>query len=887
MDFPSRKNVTSKNADPHAAAPAAGLGLGEALQRVEREDGGGVAAPAQESRRDDGSARQQHRHAPNRAHAEYREGGYQVVPIIPPGAELSPNTSIQRDDVGKIPGRRGQHGWAGFNWLEQSKAPKPRALERWTETGAGVGFVCGEPGGVVGIDIDVLDEEAAEKVQQVAEQTLGGAPVRVGLWPKRLLVYGVDVLSEPVQTAKVAFRSGAEGTHKHLVEIRGQGQQFVAQGIHPNTRQPYTWDRPVPPRDDLVQVDAQQVQELTDALVEALEEAGWEVQRGGGKGRSAAARAKIDQDALAADDLDMMDEAVAYIRNTTARFPDRDAYIRMANAFRAAYRDDPERGERAWLDWCARWEDPDGRENDPDKASGDYWRCRPPHELGAPYLFELARDGGYNDAPRVFTDAPPEQSGAAELRQVQIAKRQFGRPPTDAGNAERLYDNFGDRLRYCYDLGRWLRWSDQAGRWVWCNAQQEELDALECVRAIPVEATWTDDESRRTQLLKHAASSENHARIRAMVRSAQPLLPVSIQQLDAQPWLLPVRNGTLDLRTGELREHRVEDFLTKQLGIDFDPSAKAPTFQAFLERVQPDEEIRRFLQRAAGVTLIGEPVEQVLLFNHGRGANGKTSFLEALANVLGPFTERLPAEALMVKGDQQRDQHIANLHGARMAIASEVPEGQHLAEALVKDLTGGDTLTGKVVYQPPFSFRPSHTLWLFGNHRPTISGGDHGIWRRIMLVPWEEVISDDERDPRLAEKLRDEKEGILAWMVRGALDYARTGNLNPPKRVRAAVDDYRLEMDTVKQFLDERTVFDPEATTPAGDLQSAYEDFCRTNGYRPKLGRGFAEALKRHGLEARRTKTGRFWAGVRLGPPPGLGVVEADDLGEADPLAGY
>ncbi|MCG5532363.1 DUF5906 domain-containing protein [Halorhodospira sp. 9621] len=409
MDYPSTGYSNSPNSGPHAAAPAAGLGLGEALQRVEREDGGGVAAPAQESRRDDGSARQEQRHAPNRTHREYREDGYQVAPIIPPGAELSPNTSIQRDDVGKIPGRLGQNGWAGFDWLRKSRKPTKKALEQWTKTGAGVGFVCGEPGGVVGIDIDVLDEDAAGLVQQVAEQTLGGAPVRVGRWPKRLLVYGVDVLSEPVQTSKIAFRSGAEGTRKHLIEIRGQGQQFVAQGIHPNTRQPYTWDRPVPPRDELVQVDAGQVCELVDALVEALEEAGWEVQQGGGKGRSAAARAKVDQDALAADDLDMMDEAVAAIRNTTARFPDRDAYIRVANAIKAAYRDDPARGEAAWLDWCARWEDPpEGDGNEPDKALSDYRRCRPPFEIGAPYLYQLAREDGFNDAARVFPDAPPE-----------------------------------------------------------------------------------------------------------------------------------------------------------------------------------------------------------------------------------------------------------------------------------------------------------------------------------------------------------------------------------------------------------------------------------------------------------------------------------------------
>lgn len=338
-------------------------------------------------------------------HLDYYQAGYQPVPIIPPGARLSPYSKVSPSELGKIPGRQGAHGWASFDWLEQSRKPTRRALERWAETGAGIGLVCGEPDGVVGIDIDVLDEDAATLVQRVTEQVLGEAPRRVGRWPKRLLVYGVDMISPPIKTAKLRFRSGDESTHEHLIEIRGRGQQFVAEGVHPGTGQAYEWDRRVPPRDELVQVDSKQIHELIDALADTLAVAGWTVGRP--SGGTITDRERVDQDQLVAEDLDYLDRAVGAIRNTTERFPDRDSYVRMAHAIKAAYRDDPARGEQAWLDWCARWDDPDGRENDPDTALADYRRCRPPFEVGAPYLYELAREDGFNDAARLFSAEPP------------------------------------------------------------------------------------------------------------------------------------------------------------------------------------------------------------------------------------------------------------------------------------------------------------------------------------------------------------------------------------------------------------------------------------------------------------------------------------------------
>lgn len=351
----------------------------------------------------------------SRFHA-YARAGYSVIPIIPPDGRLSPDSNIDPDQRGKIPGRQNARGdWAGFDWLRAR--PTRRALERWAESGAGIGIRTGEPGGVIAIDIDCLDPEAAEIMERAVREELDdgeAAPRRVGQAPKSLLVYGVDVLSAAIGTRQLRFRLGPD-LDTQLVETRGAGQQFVAEGIHPATGQPYEWDDSdgPPPVDELPVVDDEQIARLFERLAEVVEEQDWTLERTSGSGKGAAERGAIDQDYLAAADTGHMAEAVAAIPNTTQLFPGRPDYIRMANAIKAAFRDDPDRGEDAWLDWCSRWADPpDGEGNDLEIARADYRRCKPPFELGAPWLYEQAREhGGFNDAPRLFEPVPDAEGG--------------------------------------------------------------------------------------------------------------------------------------------------------------------------------------------------------------------------------------------------------------------------------------------------------------------------------------------------------------------------------------------------------------------------------------------------------------------------------------------
>lgn len=307
-----------------------------------------------------------------------------------------------------------------------------------------------------------------------------------------------------------------------------------------------------------------------------------------------------------------------------------------------------------------------------------------------------------------------------------------------------------------------------------------------------------------------------------MVELAQsePGIAVHHTALDSAPWLLNCRNGTIDLKTGTPHPHDRAQLLTKQIDVDYDPAAPAPRWARFIERITDgDPELATYMQRAAGYTLTGDVSEQCLFFCYGNGANGKSTYVETLAALLGNFWLKAPTEMLM----QQRSggggvpNDVARLPGARMVVAAEVSEGGRIDEAKVKDLTGGDTLIARFMRAEFFEFRPVFKLWLYGNHKPQIRGTDNGIWRRIRLIPFTATIPEAERDPALAEKLRVELAGILAWAVRGCLAWQAEG-LTAPVAVKAATDTYRAEMDAIGAFLLDSCTIAPRLSASAGDL---------------------------------------------------------------------
>ncbi len=437
---------------------------------------------------------------------------------------------------------------------------------------------------------------------------------------------------------------------------------------------------------------------------------------------------------------------------------------------------------------------------------------------------------------------PPEEPPAANDR---------SRPPrgfnlTDMGNAERFVAHHGRDVRYCYPWGKWLVWT--GAHWERDDSGRVHRLAKEAVRGIYAEASAAEDEGRRKAIAQHATRSEAEARIKAMLELAKSEVPVSPDDLDADPWLLNVPNGALDLKSGELRPHRREDLLTKMVGAEYNPDAPAPAWAAFLERVLPGEELRRFVRRAAGYSLTGDTSEQVMFINHGGGNNGKSTFQEALSEALGDYAMRAPTEMLMVKRGGGVPNDVARLKGGRFVTASETEEGRRLAESLVKDLTGQDTITARFMRAEFFDFKPSHKLWLSTNHKPEIKGTDNAIWRRIRLVPWSVVVPPAERDRELPEKLRAELAGVLAWAVRGCIEWRREG-LGESEEVRVATAEYRAEQDVLAAFIEEVCVVRPEAWVRFADLHGAYAAWCEEARERAENKRGFGARLKERGFE--------------------------------------
>ena len=461
-----------------------------------------------------------------------------------------------------------------------------------------------------------------------------------------------------------------------------------------------------------------------------------------------------------------------------------------------------------------------------------------------------------------------ERNGRNGRGRVSVNGHGSTQPPrgynvTDLGNARRLVHRHGRNLRYCWLWRKWLVWDGK--RWVKDDTGEVYRLAKETVSSIYQEAAAAPNDEARKEIGKHATRSEAGARIKEMVDLARSDVPVMPDELDTSPDLLNTESGTIDLRTGELREHRHEDLITKIAPTSYRPDAAAPTWETFLERVLPDEDLRAFVQRAVGYSATGDTSEQCMFINHGGGANGKSTFQEAIAAALGDYAMRAPTEMLLAKRSEGVPNDVARLKGARFVSASETEEGRRLAESRIKDLTGQDTITARFMKAEWFDFAPTHKLWLSTNHKPEIRGTDAAIWRRIRLVPWTVSIPAAEQDKKLPIALRHELAGILAWIVQGCLQWRREG-LQAPDEVRKATGEYRAEMDVLAGYLAECCERGPDHWEYAKDLYESYKRWCEENGERPEPQRKFGGRLGERGFQRDRggSRGAGIWRGVRL-----------------------
>ncbi len=490
-------------------------------------------------------------------------------------------------------------------------------------------------------------------------------------------------------------------------------------------------------------------------------------------------------------------------------------------------------------------------------------RCDPP--LSAEELEQIARSvGRYSPEPDLRVNLRKTQGGGGE--QVTVDLTQF--PCTDLGNAERLLALHGPDLRYVPPWRSWITWDGQS--WV-KNSDASAIGvhfgaayrmAAEMVRetAAQMERKQVDDAIRKGWR-SHIKSSEGHGKLSACLEVAARYSGISIEELDSHPHLLPVANGTIDLRTRELLPHRRENYITRLVDIPYDPGALCPTWERFMRDIFPQgEELANWVWRALGYCLTGEVSERVVFFLWGGGRNGKSTLLEAFADLVSPYAACIDSKVILTRRFDDGSSHeLAQLPGKRYVFTSETGQGRSLNEARIKALSGSDTIQACAKYEAPFSFRPQFKLFLATNSKPVIRGADDAIWVRIRLIPFERrfYTSEEERagmpdaiqaDRTLRDRLRAELPGALARCVRSACEWYADG-LGTERHVTEATASYREDSDVMGDFLRERCRTGRGLYCRSSKLWTAYQAWCERNGENKGTRKAFGQLLQIHGFE--------------------------------------
>lgn len=464
--------------------------------------------------------------------------------------------------------------------------------------------------------------------------------------------------------------------------------------------------------------------------------------------------------------------------------------------------------------------------------------------------------------------------GEAEVRAIAASVARYpagaaptapGHNPTDLGNAARLVEAHGLDLRYVPAWKTWLCWDGK--RWKRDATNAVYRRAQDTVRGMYTAAGQIEDEAKRKAAVAWAMKTESRERLDAMIALARNDAEIVLtpEQLDADGWLLNCLNGTVELRTGELREHRREDLLSHLAPVEFTPKSSG-SWREHITKVLPNGNVRRQVQRDMGRALVGATLEESLAIWHGTGANAKTTTARAVLSTLGDYADRAAPNLLIQSKHERHPTEIADLYGKRLVFSVEVDQGKQLAEALMKDLTGGDVKKARFMHQDFFSFEQTFSLVLIVNHKPVITTSDEGTWRRVRLIPWEYRIPENERRPQdevLSELVADSG-AILAWLADGLKDWQRDHTWIAPE-VRALNEAYRAEMDVLGGFIEECCALGPRHNVAKASLYTAYECWCKDAGETAVTKMTFTQRLRQRGIADRKGTGGvREYMGIGL-----------------------
>jgi putative DNA primase/helicase len=501
-------------------------------------------------------------------------------------------------------------------------------------------------------------------------------------------------------------------------------------------------------------------------------------------------------------------------------------------------------------------------------------------------------DGGSGEGGGGWTRPPRGDDEDGDARNMRLAFF----PLTDLGNAERFRERYKRRLLWCPAIG-WLAWDGRR----WSRDGADDLVKIaehDTVRAIQHESDAVrdsgdkdDDDAERgardyvfkvdrdghktmysDKIAGWGRASEALNKLGALSKRGAPYFAIGIDKLDADKMMVNVRNGTLVMRRKaegdyvEFKPHDPADLITKLAPVDYDPAAPCTAFDAFLAKVQPRAEMRAFIQQWLGLSLTGDVTEQLLAFFYGKGGNGKSVLIDAVSFVAGDYGETVPIETFLdhgkSRGGGQATPDLAILPGVRFLRTSEPEKGAKLAEAMVKLVTGGEPIQARHLNRDFFKFYPQFKLTMSGNYRPTISGTDEGIWRRVRLVPFGVTIPKEERDIHLHEKLRAEASGILNWLLDGLRVWIDKG-LHEPEDVLQATAEYRSASDPLGRFLSQCVVDSLGDRIQSSVLHQVYEAWCASSGENAWKNRGFSLAMDERGYKRKQSDV-VWWLDLKL-----------------------
>ena len=731
------------------------------------------------------------------------ESGYtDLIPIIPPGAQLAPTSKVSSNLIGKIPGLRKENGlWTGNKHWRTTEATL-QDVRTWQRWGASIGLKADR---FPGLDIDTSDADLAGIVESAALARLGPAPVRTGNYPKRLLPYRS---TEPFGRMRLYLKKHDQS---HLIEILGAGQQYLVSGVHPKTQRAYEWsaDPAVLGAGGLTEITREQAIAFLDHLSEAAEMLGYITKRVG-DGAVVERTAASSQPGLEAPSIEELRQAVELIPNDDA-FPGWDEYIKMLHAIRAAAGPNDEEGFEIFSEWRMRRNNGAGPSVPGEDPRSLWRRTHGPFSIGWSWIAGLARQHGYNDA--VFTtegfapETPEPTLGAPML--------------SDQWLALKVVEQTRGMLRFVPALDKWLVWN--GGRWQpdaeMLAEDTVKVELRKIAKHIEGWGATSKEQQKYADEARQICSGGKCTTVRTLVQSDRAIA-LNPESLDFDPWLLNTPAGVVDLKTGRMRAPDPDQLMTRATAVAPEFGGAMPEWSRFLdEATGGDVELQKYLQRLTGYALTGETIEHQYTFIYGTGGNGKGKFLEAITGILGDYATEAPMDTFVASNNDRHSTELAGLQGARLVTASETEAGKRWDEAKLKRITGGDPIRARFMRQDFFTYTPQFKLIFIGNYKPDIRNLDEAMRRRTHLVPFS--VKPKNVDKLLGRKLRAEWPAILAWMIEGCLEWQRVG-LTQPSTVNVATEEYFTESDPVGQWMLENTENDKNEWV---DLITLFEDW--------------------------------------------------------------